>query len=427
MSPQAKNFAQKQVALAEQTAKREAAERETKATRTRVLYLLAAVATLVVLLVASTAMNVIMTTRGTTKVVEKYHYTETRGNALTNEQGETLQCASADMEVVSVNMTKRRLPSIRRRLQRTQLSGRQSSRGAMDGKGSRGAIDASKSGGPIGNEKTDKVKNVLTNRQGEVVSTSSADFETSTTGMLLTTDGEAIATKSADFETNALGHLLTPSGKPIVTMPGHVQIGRRSWKKPAYATSNASNSSGRTHRRLVEQHLYELRSGKVSRAAASHHHRTLSNLFHACNDGEYQYHVLGVVETTEVEEGGAVFMDNPEAKKWDTAMQLRQGGDSLHLCLGFTSESWMAMYERAIDEGAYDDLCCDVSAGFFKGPGGHCYSFSRVSGREDATWTDARESCAFMGAHLAIFLDAGELDAVTHQVVSDVVSEVWIG
>ena len=70
----------REVALAEQTAKREAAERETKATRTRVLYLLAAVATLVVLLVASTAMNVIMTTRGTTKVVEKYHYTETRGD-----------------------------------------------------------------------------------------------------------------------------------------------------------------------------------------------------------------------------------------------------------------------------------------------------------------------------------------------------------
>ena len=64
----------------EETAKREAAEKETKAWRTRVWYLVIAVATLVALLCASTAMNVIMTTRGTTKVVKEFHYTETRGD-----------------------------------------------------------------------------------------------------------------------------------------------------------------------------------------------------------------------------------------------------------------------------------------------------------------------------------------------------------
>ena len=42
------------------------------------------------------------------------------------------------------------------------------------------------------------------------------------------------------------------------------------------------------------------------------------------------------------------------------------------LCLGFSSSSFVAMYDRAIEDGSYDHLCCDEAEGFVKGPGGNC-------------------------------------------------------
>ena len=69
---QAKHFAEQQVALAEENAKREAAETEAKAMYTRIKYLIIALICMTALLGVSTVTNVIMTTRGTTKVVEKY-------------------------------------------------------------------------------------------------------------------------------------------------------------------------------------------------------------------------------------------------------------------------------------------------------------------------------------------------------------------
>ena len=54
------------------------------------------IACIAALLGMSTAANVIATIRGTENVVEKYHYTETREDRLTNEDGDTLQCASAE-------------------------------------------------------------------------------------------------------------------------------------------------------------------------------------------------------------------------------------------------------------------------------------------------------------------------------------------
>ena len=82
----AKHFAEQQVALAEESAKRELAEIETKAMRTRVWYLLMLVLCMGGLLCASTAMNVVLTIRGTRNVVKEFHYTETRGDVLSSAE-----------------------------------------------------------------------------------------------------------------------------------------------------------------------------------------------------------------------------------------------------------------------------------------------------------------------------------------------------
>lgn len=88
----AKNFAAQQVALAEEYARAEAAEAESKQLRARLLYAISAIVIMAGLLSVSTA----ATFFGTNKIVKKYHFTETRGDMLTNEAGETLSCASAE-------------------------------------------------------------------------------------------------------------------------------------------------------------------------------------------------------------------------------------------------------------------------------------------------------------------------------------------
>jgi len=88
----AKNFAAQQVELADEHARADAAKAEAKQLRARLFYAISAVVIMAALLTLSTAVTFL----GTNRVVKKYHYTETRGAMLTNEDGETLACASAE-------------------------------------------------------------------------------------------------------------------------------------------------------------------------------------------------------------------------------------------------------------------------------------------------------------------------------------------
>ena len=87
----AKNFAEQQLELAEESTRRENAEKETKAANMRLKYALVALLAMVAMFCTSTAVNLI----GTNKVVKKYHFSEAHDGKLTDTDGETLQCASA--------------------------------------------------------------------------------------------------------------------------------------------------------------------------------------------------------------------------------------------------------------------------------------------------------------------------------------------
>ena len=111
----AKNFAAQQVTLAEEHARAEAAEAESKQLRTRLGYAFGAILAMSALLTRAAAQAgaggdlarrdagrrcaTAVQLLGTNRVVKKFHYTETRGTTLTNDQGETLECASADFAV----------------------------------------------------------------------------------------------------------------------------------------------------------------------------------------------------------------------------------------------------------------------------------------------------------------------------------------
>ena len=80
--------------------------------------------------------------------------------------------------------------------------------------------------------------------------------------------------------------------------------------------------------------------------------------------------------------------------------------------MGLSSDTFSEMYSDDIDDGDYDDLCCDNSAGFYKGTSNaNCYNTSFSA----ATWTAAQTACAGMGAHLVNFIDAAEQTAVFSQ------------
>jgi len=68
------------------------AEAEAKQLRARLFYAVSAIVIMAALLTLSTAVTFL----GTNRVVKKYRYTETRGAMLTNEDGETLACTSAE-------------------------------------------------------------------------------------------------------------------------------------------------------------------------------------------------------------------------------------------------------------------------------------------------------------------------------------------
>jgi len=146
----AKSFAEKQVALMEERAKVEAAEAEARQLRRRLGASVAAILVMASLLAVSTAANLL----GTTKVVKNYHFVETRGDALTNEAGDTLQCASAEFTYVA---------------------------------------------GASGDNATAS-SSTLTTRGGEAVATKSADFDTAS-GVLAGASGQALAARAAQGST----------------------------------------------------------------------------------------------------------------------------------------------------------------------------------------------------------------------------------
>ena len=189
---------------------------------------------------------------------------------LTNEDGDTLKCASAEFVLAEDNATAR---AERRRLKGKQV--------ANNGKGNQG-----------------QQGKVLQDQNFINIMVASADFQTDD-GVLANAEGDVLLTGSADFETTG-GVLADSKGAPLLTMASGLQVGGGALVQPAPALSEtdidfsaeineavAAMGGGRRlksaagvdtagaeggvggRRRLVSSHLNDLLSGKVGRAAAS--------------------------------------------------------------------------------------------------------------------------------------------------------------